>query len=85
MKALPALFLAVAALLGSALPARADEAPALGRPPRQAQSSGSRAPVKGLQLATGLQTANPLQLASFGSRLSDEEWRKLFPIKEPQR
>ena len=92
MKTSP-LFLAAGALLMVALPAHADDG--LGSPlDTSANSSGhhhrgrSSSPAKGLQLAKGLQTSGPLNGSGPGLiavPLNEDEWRKLFPRKEPSR
>jgi hypothetical protein len=46
----------------------------------------SAAPTNGLQLSSGLQTSGPLNgsgPAPVAARLTDEQWRKMFPRKEP--
>jgi hypothetical protein len=86
MKTLRLSLLAATALAASASTSSAADRPPHGSPRGQRPPSASAAPSSGLQLASGLQTGSSLQLATFGPRLSDEEWRKLFPIKEaPQR
>ncbi len=79
------------ALLFTALPAQAAElpgtlldAPANGAGPRQRGRSALQ--TKGLQLAGGLQTSGPLNgsgPAPIAVRLTEEDWRKVFPRKDP--
>lgn len=79
------------ALLFTALPSQAAELPGslldpsgngAGLRPR----GRSAAPAKGLQLASGLQTSGPLNgsgPAPIAARLTEEDWRKVFPRKDP--
>jgi len=53
---------------------------------RHSRSHGS-SPASGLQLSSGLQPSGPLNgsgPAPVAARMSDDEWRKLFPRKEPR-
>lgn len=90
----PSRFLLIGAgiLALAAAPAQAGEllgtlldAPARDSRPRI--HSHGLAPAKGLQLASGLQASGPLNgsgPAPAAVRLSEEDWRKVFPRKEPR-
>lgn len=93
MKTSRFLLLAAGALCFVAAPAHADEllGSLLDQPANassQRHRGRSASPAKGLQLASGLQASGPLNgsgPAPIAVRLSEEDWRKIFPRKEPDK
>lgn len=89
MKTSQLLLVTAAALSLVSVPARAEDLlgsmldlPTQAQPPRHRGRSAS--PAKGLQLSSGLQTSGPLNgsgPAPVAVRLSEEDWRKVFPRK----
>jgi hypothetical protein len=90
MKTSRILLATAGALCLVALPARADDLHGSSLDP-SSNAQGARhrsrsvSPAKGLQLADGLQTSGPLNGSGPGTiaaRLSDDDWRKIFPRKD---